>query len=126
MSGAEFHLSNPIEFHPLTGLFPLLEGDQFDDLVADIREHGLHEPIVLYDGLSEWTDQVRAKRLGWSCRGTRGWRRSAATAPSRRTLSGLCVRRRAISMTIRSRFERTHHDLAFFRHRTSSRRSDPA
>lgn len=39
-----------IEFHPLANIFPLIEGEDFDGLVKDVRENGLREPIVLLEG----------------------------------------------------------------------------
>lgn len=38
-------------FHPLADAFPLLTGAEFDELVKDIDQHGLHQPVVMYDGL---------------------------------------------------------------------------
>jgi N6-adenosine-specific RNA methylase IME4 len=38
------------EFHPLATFFPLIEGDDFQRLIDDIRENELQEDIVLFEG----------------------------------------------------------------------------
>ena len=38
-----------LEYHTLANLFPLLEGAEFDELVADVKTNGLHEPIVVFE-----------------------------------------------------------------------------
>jgi ParB-like chromosome segregation protein Spo0J len=39
------------EFHPVANVLPLIEGPEFDRLVADIREHGLLNPITIHDDM---------------------------------------------------------------------------
>jgi len=51
----------PYEVHPFADAFPLIDGDEFTQLVHDIKRNGLREPIilnhdrtVLVDGRNRW------------------------------------------------------------------------
>jgi ParB-like chromosome segregation protein Spo0J len=38
------------EFHPLADIFPILESDDLESLAEDIKQNGLHNDIVLFEG----------------------------------------------------------------------------
>jgi len=39
------------KFHPLADVLPLIEGAEFERLVADIAENGLLNPITIHDDM---------------------------------------------------------------------------
>jgi ParB-like chromosome segregation protein Spo0J len=52
--------------HELALLFPKMDQAAFDELVDDIREHGVHHPVVLHeghilDGIHRW---IACRQLG--------------------------------------------------------------
>jgi hypothetical protein len=52
-----------LSFHPLSEMFPLLEGERFTELVEDIRRNGLQHKISLYEGkILDGRNRYRAAR----------------------------------------------------------------
>jgi ParB-like chromosome segregation protein Spo0J len=43
-------MTDEIEFHPYANIFPLMTGEPYAELVRSIRENGLRDPIVLFEG----------------------------------------------------------------------------
>ena len=40
-----------LTFHPASEAFPVLSDGELRELASDIRDHGLHHPVVVHDGL---------------------------------------------------------------------------
>jgi N6-adenosine-specific RNA methylase IME4 len=54
-----------LAFHPLAEIFPLIEGEEFDSLVEDIKRYGVREPVVVYeDKILDGRNRYRACRQG--------------------------------------------------------------
>jgi hypothetical protein len=50
-----------LPFHPLADIFPLMEGKEFEEFVADIDKHGLREEVALYqDQILDGRNRARA------------------------------------------------------------------
>jgi hypothetical protein len=41
----------PLQYHPIADLFPLMEGKEFDEFVANIKANALRSKIVLHEGM---------------------------------------------------------------------------
>lgn len=56
-----------LQFHPLSEIFPLIEGEEFDAFVDMFRKQGLLQPITLHQGMIlEGRNRYRAgKRNGY-------------------------------------------------------------
>lgn len=54
------------QWHPYADIFPWIEGEAFRDLVEDIRQHGVREPIVFHEGkiLDGRNRYMAARELG--------------------------------------------------------------
>jgi ParB-like chromosome segregation protein Spo0J len=61
-------MTKAYEFHPYSEIFPMMDDEsaEFAALVEDIKEHGLREPIVVYEGRTlDGRNRERAcRRLG--------------------------------------------------------------
>jgi len=66
-SGTRPSPAQTLSFHPLADLFPLMEGEEFEALVADIEKNGLQQDIVLYQGkILDGRNRYRVLlALGW-------------------------------------------------------------
>ncbi len=50
VDGPEATAAETSRFHELANAFPLLDGEEFAELVKDIRANGLHQPVIMYQG----------------------------------------------------------------------------
>lgn len=67
-------------FHEMSSYLPLLEGDEFNDLVEDIKEHGQIELVTLYKGkILDGRNRYRACKMLNIELITREWKPSKAT-----------------------------------------------
>jgi ParB-like chromosome segregation protein Spo0J len=56
-------MSEELQFHPYANLFPLIEGEEFEALVQDIRANGLRKRITMFEGkILDGRNRYRAAR----------------------------------------------------------------
>jgi len=58
--------------HDLSAIFPAMSGEEFDNLVADVEVHGLHQPVYTFEGkiLDGWHRYLACEKLQINCRFT--------------------------------------------------------
>jgi ParB-like chromosome segregation protein Spo0J len=57
-------MGSDLQFHDAANIFPLLNGDDFDGLVEDLRQHGLRESIKTFEGkILDGRNRYRASLL---------------------------------------------------------------
>ena len=39
-----------MEYHEIANIFPLMQGQAFDDFLADIVNNGIREPVWVFEG----------------------------------------------------------------------------
>lgn len=91
--------------HPVADLFPLLDGEEFDELVADIKEHGLREPIIIdqHNRIVDGRNRYRAcVKLGIEIRQVKAERRTLTDDEARDLIVSLNLRRRHLTTTQRA------------------------
>jgi hypothetical protein len=61
-----------LPFHPIADIFPLMEGDEFNELVGDIKRRGLRFPIWMFEGMVlDGRNRVRASaKAGYELKDT--------------------------------------------------------
>jgi N6-adenosine-specific RNA methylase IME4 len=114
-----------MKFHPVASIFPLMEGEEFEALKEDVRQHGLIEPIWTFDGkILDGRNRYRACReLGIEPK-TRAWTGLSAVS----LVVSLNLKRRHLTMAQRAMAAADslpHYEAEARKRMLSGKRADP-